>query len=91
MRSSEAFVTFDRWWPPERAGRVTVTSGAVDARTLVTLEHAGRDGYEDPVGARDGHHRGWPWMLGPFRDRVDARTGSGDGVDPQRLAPTGGR
>jgi hypothetical protein len=65
------------WHPgraPESAGRLVVTFAAAGTQTLVTLEHSGWDGYDDPVGARNDYHRGWPRMLGLFRDEANART-----------------
>jgi activator of Hsp90 ATPase-like protein len=64
------------WHPgrsPERAGLLEVTFTAAGAKTLVTLEHSGWDGYDDPAGARDDYYRGWPRMLALFRDKVNAR------------------
>lgn len=63
-------------WHPgrsaERAGRLEVTFAAAGAQTLVTLEHTGWDGYDDPHGARADYDRGWPRMLGFFRDEANA-------------------
>jgi hypothetical protein len=59
--------------PPERAGRLEVTFAATGAQTLVALEHSGFEGYDDPAGARDDYNRGWPRMLGLFRDQANAR------------------
>ncbi len=59
------------WHPgrsPERAGRLEITFAGVGQETLVALEHSGWDGYDDPAGARDDYDRGWPRMLGLFRD-----------------------
>ena len=36
----------------ERAGRLEVAFATDGAQTLVTLEHSGWDGYDDPAGAR---------------------------------------
>ncbi len=58
--------------PPERAGCLEVTFAADGAHTVVTLEHSGWDGYDDPAGARDDYHQGWPRMLGLFRDKANA-------------------
>ena len=66
------------WHPgrlPEGAGRLEVTFAAAGAQTLVTLEHSGWDGNDDPAGARDDYYRGWPRMLGLFRDEANARPG----------------
>ncbi len=67
------------WHPgrsPENAGRLEITFAGDGAETLVALEHSGWDGYDDPVGARDDYDRGWPRMLGLFRDVAN---GGGDG------------
>ena len=58
--------------PPEKAGRLQVAFAADGSQTLVTLEHSGWDGYDDPAGARDDYDRGWPRMLGLFRDQANA-------------------
>ncbi len=58
--------------PPESAGRLEVTFARDGAQTLVKLEHSGWDGYDDPAGARDDYDRGWPGVLGLFRDRANA-------------------
>jgi hypothetical protein len=74
--------------PPEKAGRLQIAFVADGAQTLVTLEHSGWDGYDDPAGARDDYDRGWPWMLGLFRDQA-----SGDPVTmaSRQSSTSGGR
>jgi len=69
------------WHPgrsPERAGRLEVTFAATGAQTLVALEHSGFEGYDDPSGAREDYDRGWPRMLGLFRDQADATPSAND-------------
>ena len=58
--------------PPEQAGRLEITFAAEGAQTLAALEHSGWEGYDDPAGARDDYNRGWPRMLGLFRDQANA-------------------
>jgi hypothetical protein len=68
------------WHPgrePERAGRLNVTFRAVAATTLVTLEHSGWAGYNDPVGARHDYNQGWPRTLGLFRTVAGTRSVGG--------------
>ncbi len=55
---------------PARDGSVRAGPGE---ETLVALEHSGWDGYDDPAGARDDYDRGWPRMLGLFRDVANGR------------------
>jgi hypothetical protein len=64
--------------PPEQAGRLEVTFAATGAQTLVALEHSGFEGYDDPAGARGDYNRGWPRMLGLFREQANARHGGND-------------
>jgi hypothetical protein len=69
------------WHPgrsPERAGRLEIAFAGDGAETLVTLDHSGWDGYDDPAGARDDYNRGWPRMLGLFRDQANARPNRDD-------------
>jgi uncharacterized protein YciI len=75
-----------RWEPPtavafswhpgqsaERASRVEVTFAAADARTLVTLEHAGWEAFADPAAARAEYDQGWPAVLDGYREYADGR------------------
>lgn len=68
-----------RWHPgsaPERASQVEVTFAAPEGGTLVTLEHRGWEGLEDPQDARDEYDRGWPRVLDLYHDRVCDQAGS---------------
>lgn len=56
--------------PPVPAGRLEIAFAADGAQTLVTLDHSGWDGYDDPAGARSEYDRGWPRMLGLFREEA---------------------
>jgi uncharacterized protein YciI len=61
------------WHPgrdPERASRVEVTFTPAEGGTLVVLEHSGWEGFDDPAAARDEYGRGWPTVLGLYRDHV---------------------
>ncbi len=57
--------------PPKPAGRLEIAFAGAGAQTLVTLDHSGWDGYDDPAGARDDYDRGWPRMLGLFRHEAN--------------------
>ncbi len=70
-RGGSVALTWHPGRPPERAGRLEVTFATDGAQTLVTLEHSGWDGYDDPARARDDYYRGWPVMLGLFRDQAN--------------------
>jgi len=60
------------WHPgrdPERASRVDVSFLARQpGHTLVVLEHRGWEAFDDPAAARDEYDRGWPRVLGLYRD-----------------------
>ena len=61
------------WHPggkPERPSHVEVTFTAAAAQTLVTLEHAGWDVFDDPAATRAEYERGWPMVLGRYRDHA---------------------
>jgi hypothetical protein len=73
MPGASLALTWHPGRPPANGGRLAVTFAAAAAQTLVTLEHSGWDGYDDPAGARVDYYRGWPRMLELFRDRVNAR------------------
>ena len=68
--------------PPQAAGRLTVRFIAAGPQTLVTLNHSGWEGYDDPVAARHDYNQGWPRMLGLLRDQVNERAGGGDPATP---------
>jgi len=59
--------------PVERASHVTVTFSPVDDGTLVRLEHAGWDVFEDPAAARAEYDHGWPFVLDRFQGAVKER------------------
>ncbi len=76
-----AWGTVTRWEPPAAvafswhpgrpaadAGVVEVTFAAVDGGTLVVLRHGGWEAYADPAAARADYDRGWPLVLGRYRD-----------------------
>ena len=55
------------WYPgttPERASQVEVTFTADGTQTLVSLQHAGWEVYDDPAAARAEYDEGWPAVLG---------------------------
>ncbi len=71
--------TVTRWEPPgalafswhpgqpaERASQVQITFAAADGQTLVTLEHAGWEAFDDPAAARAEYDQGWPMVLDRF-------------------------
>jgi hypothetical protein len=64
-------------WHPgrtsERAGHLEVAFAADGVQTLVTLEHSGWDGYDNPAGARDDYDEGWPRVLELFKKEANAR------------------
>ena len=75
--------TVTRWDPPgtvaftwhpgrpvERASHVEVTFTAADGQTLVRLEHAGWEAFDDPAAARAEYDHGWPMVLDRYRDHV---------------------
>lgn len=59
-------------WHPGRdkgqASRVTVTFAATGEQTLVRLEHAGWEVFDDPEAAREEYHEGWPRVLEQYGD-----------------------
>jgi hypothetical protein len=61
-------------WHPGRsaelASHLEVTFSAARVGTLVTLEHSGWEGYDDPEAARHDYDEGWPVVLDLFRDLV---------------------
>ena len=76
--------TVTRWEPPgavaftwhpgrpaERASHVEVTFAAEGARTLVRLEHAGWDAFDDPAAARAEYEHGWPLVLDRYQGHAD--------------------
>lgn len=68
------------WHPgqtPDQASRVEVTFTATGAQTLVTLTHAGWEAFDDPAAARAEYDRGWPMVLGRYREHAG---NSGDGA-----------
>ena len=64
-------------WHPgrssERASRLEVAFAADGSQTLVTPEHSGWDGYDDPTGARHDYNEGWPRVLELFKKEANAR------------------
>ena len=70
------------WHPgrsPERAGRLEVAFAADrGGRPWLPWSTRAWDGYDDPVGARDDYNRGWPRMLGLFRDQANATPSGND-------------
>ncbi len=84
--------TVTRWEPPaavaftwhpgqpaEQASHVVVTFAAEAAgsgRTLVRLEHAGWDAFDDPAAARAEYDHGWPLVLGRYQEHAGG--GNGD-------------
>jgi hypothetical protein len=65
------------WHPgrsPEKAARLEVSFVPEGPQTLLTLEQAGWEGYDDPAGARDDYDRGWPRMLALFAALANARS-----------------
>lgn len=54
--------------PPERASEVAVTFTEAGDRTLVRLEHAGWERFDDPALARAEYEHGWPLVLESYRD-----------------------
>ncbi|SDU58774.1 SRPBCC domain-containing protein [Jiangella alkaliphila] len=85
-----AWGTVTRWEPPavvaftwhpgrpaDAAGLVEVSFAAVDGGgTLVTLRHSGWESYDDPSTARADYDRGWPLVLGRYRDELGRTTAS---------------
>lgn len=66
------------WHPgttPERASQVEVTFTADGTQTLVSLQHAGWEVYDDPAAARAEYGEGWPAVLGGYRDHSDHHDG----------------
>jgi hypothetical protein len=73
--------------PAERASHVVVTFAAAPGsanpgetgtgeagtgQTLVRLEHAGWEAFDDPVGARTEYERGWPVVIGRYQEQLGA-------------------
>jgi hypothetical protein len=70
------------WHPgsgPERASLVTVTFAPVGERTLVRLEHAGWEVFDDPPAMRAAYDEGWPVVL----DCYVAAAGCHQGLRPR--------
>lgn len=67
------------WHPgrdPERASRVSVSFVAQEpGRTRVVLDHSGWEAFEDPAAARGEYDRGWPKVLGLYRDAASPSAG----------------
>ena len=67
-------------WHPgrdeQRASRVTVTFTAAGEQTLVRLEHAGWEVFDDPQASRTEYDEGWPMVLARFGSALPARRGS---------------
>jgi uncharacterized protein YciI len=88
-------VTFT-WHPgatPRQASEVAVTFAADGAQTLVVLEHAGWDAFEDPAAARAEYDQGWPAVLDSYRDHAvkhDGETWVALLHRPGPAAPAGG-
>jgi uncharacterized protein YndB with AHSA1/START domain/uncharacterized protein YciI len=60
-------------WHPgrdsDRASSVSVSFAPRQSeQTLVVLEHSGWEAFEDPAAARREYDRGWPTVLGRYRD-----------------------
>ena len=59
-------------WHPGRdedeASQLTVTFSAYGEQTLVTLEHAGWEVYEDAVAARTNYSGGWATVMGSYAE-----------------------
>ena len=77
--------TVTRWEPPaavaftwhpglaaERASHVVVTFAAAGGQTLVRLEHAGWDAFDDPAAARAEYEHGWPLVFGRYAEHLGA-------------------
>jgi hypothetical protein len=41
-------------------------------QTLVRLEHAGWDAFDDPAAAREEYERGWPLVFGRYQEHLGA-------------------
>jgi uncharacterized protein YndB with AHSA1/START domain/uncharacterized protein YciI len=80
--------TVTKWDPPsvvaftwhpgtdeQRASRVEVSFTPLDSQTLVVLEHAGWEVFDDPAGARDEYDHGWPEVLGRYKEEVAQSNG----------------
>jgi uncharacterized protein YndB with AHSA1/START domain/uncharacterized protein YciI len=77
--------TVTRWEPPaavaftwhpgraaQRASHVMVTFAAAGAQTLVRLEHAGWEAFDDPAAARVEYEHGWPLVFGRYAEHLGA-------------------
>jgi uncharacterized protein YciI len=66
-------------WHPgsdkQRASRVEVTFTPFEDQTLVVLEHAGWEAFDDPAGARDEYDHGWPEVIGRYKEEVAQSNG----------------
>jgi uncharacterized protein YndB with AHSA1/START domain/uncharacterized protein YciI len=78
-----AWGTVTKWDPPSvlaftwhpgsdehRASRVEVTFTPLDSQTLIILEHAGWEVFDDPEGARDEYDHGWPRVLHRYEEEI---------------------
>lgn len=50
----------------------TGTGETGTAQTLVRLEHAGWEAFDDPAGARTEYEHGWPVVLGRYQEHMGA-------------------
>jgi uncharacterized protein YciI len=58
------------WHPggsPDRASHVEVLFSAAESQTLVSLEHAGWEQFDNPAAARDEYDHGWVQVLENYR------------------------
>jgi uncharacterized protein YciI len=60
------------WHPGRQADSASAVSVSFSAReadqTLVVLEHAGWEAFDDPTAAREEYNHGWPRVLGRYQD-----------------------
>ena len=90
------FVVAFTWHPgssKDRASRVEVTFHPSGDQTLVVLEHAGWEVFDDPESARDDYDQGWPAVLSAYVDEVATGSAGETWVallhTPGPKAPTG--
>lgn len=72
----------------DTAGHVTVTFSPYGEQTLVTLEHAGWEVYEDSVAARNEYSGGWPTVLAAYAGALGEAEDADEAEDEDEAEPS---